>query len=305
MVKPIPIVAALLVLQACALSDTDIGPARLEVDRSTRMRVSIRPPDAATTSPASSAAVAAVSRPPDNVTQPITPASGSPQEPTTARESKDATLRISEDGKTVTYAAGSIVEVEIDQTRTGTGTGPSIRSSSDDIVGKLDLEAPVLDLSDQKATAVGGRSAVRLSLSAATAGGQIALYVIGGIGLLLGAIATKWMPRTGIALIVGGITLIGFGVVADRYPWLILVAIALIVLAAAGGVVLLLRSEAGRQQLEKVTSILGRGIAAAPPSAAGPVKASISAADADGLAKRVVTKLKLDGVIPDPPPPSG
>jgi hypothetical protein len=163
----------------------------------------------------------------------------------------------------VTAAAGSPVDIET--TGSAEGVGHGVTTNAPDVVAQMDLSAPFATLD----SATGGGITYAMQLTGATEG-AIVVWVIAAVFLAFGAfIAYRGNFKLGVYIAACGPALVGCWTVADRYPWLILLAA---LLALAGVVAYVVWSLRTASALGSVVT----GIETAPPGIAEVVKGNIA-----------------------------
>ena len=123
------------------------------------------------------------------------------------------------------------------------------------------------------------------------AGGVRILYVLGGVGILAGAVLGYVIAvRLGLMVGLAGVACIALATVAEMYPWLLLAPVALLVIA--GGWLLWRAWDA--QQKDTALRAVVKGVERAGGQAARRVKDAVrlEAGRAESRVKRVVDKVK-------------
>lgn len=195
--------------------------------------------------------------------------------------------------------AGSTVDIKIDKYEMDAdpcftvraiaeSTGNGVNGSN---IDKMDIskltppEASMDSLGNSTGNA-GGLKGFKFKGLAAN-GTAISLYIIGGVLIVGGIILWLWlkMQGLGIAMIVGGIALIGCGVLIATYPWVFLIPVGL----AVCGVVWFLFYARSHGGLKAAFNSLVLGVQTSP--AAAVTKTSVAAAASTTGTTSAVTKL--------------
>jgi len=117
------------------------------------------------------------------------------------------------------------------QAAEGTGVGVTVPAGKN--IGQLDLKPPASGVGDAGPTATGGGLGV-VGLVQKALGGWGILYLIGALAVVAGGAIAGLLKQflLGGGIAGGGAALIGLAYGLERYPWLILVLLLLLVLAA-------------------------------------------------------------------------
>jgi hypothetical protein len=158
---------------------------------------------------------------------------------------------------------------------TASGKGVGVRGGSD----KTDLKslaAPEVDLGKGGPSAAGGGLKGLSAKMLSTSKGALIFYAVGGLLIVAGVVVVVWLKQTalGLALTGAGVLLIGAGVCIERFPWVFLIPVVLLL----GGLVwfiLYARKHGGAMAALKTIIY---GVETAPAAASEVVKASIAAA---------------------------
>lgn len=223
-------------------------------------------------------------------------------------------ISVSVGDKTVAAEKGSVIKFKVKEKNTenpyvnkenesAEGTGVGAESSASEIASKINSTAPNVGLNSrgQGGDAVGGALAWDLTLRGQSQG-QLALYVIGALlvvaGAVLGWLSKSW--KIGVGLGAVGVGLITCGVLATTYPWVFLVAFFLVL--GAGGVVAYkvydgYNNKKKAETLEDVVTRIVHSIADAPKAAADLIKKEIKYNDQDKAVDSVVRKIKTENNI--------
>jgi len=175
--------------------------------------------------------------------------------------------RIIISGQSIEVPAGRKVKIDITETRDNskfeykhdeeaTGKGTSIKTTDTAAAQSFKSEAPVVSLGKGSMSASGGGTDFTKSTLFDGTSGDGVLYVIGALMILSGIIwiiVTKKMG-SGLAIMGGGVFILGIAYISAAYPWIWLVA--LLAFAVVGG--LWLYDVKQRDKIEKVAkSVIG------------------------------------------------
>lgn len=179
-------------------------------------------------------------------------------------------------------------------TRNVQATGANLRTNVKEGAGSFDASAPKIGMGkgeDGGLTADAGDVEsswkwLGQALSA-TSKGALILYVLGGL-LIVAGVVMGWFRKSffdALALGLGGLALIGTGVVIDKYPWVVLLTVAVCVAIGVGYWLYVRKTKA----LQAVTG----AVEASPPTVSDTVK-GIMRKIATPAIKAEVSKAKRD-----------
>jgi len=195
------------------------------------------------------------------------------------------------DGHTVEADKDKRVKVHIKKYQHAKSQGPSVRTSSDEVVQSIDASAPESSLKDSFAT--GGMYKFFSEMKQSTS--SMIFYVVGSIVFVGGLIFAIWSPVgriKGVLAMAGGVSLAAVGLVFEQYPMVALVP----VIGLIGVAGYFIYSGIRKDKITEVNRRIVKGIDNASKNgkvrSAAEIKEEIAKQDSDGLVKKEVSKVK-------------
>jgi hypothetical protein len=218
------------------------------------------------------------------------------------------------DGHRIVVPKGNIVKAKItgesskngmhqNTTNTGKSKGSDIDTDNTENIKNVKTGASEFNLDDGSGSNAGFNLAGQITSNP----GMAALIVLGGLALITGCIAVAYGQRKlGISLVIGGGALVGLTVVAQKYPWVYLLCILMVIGYGVYTVYMLYQNNKQGKQLAVTSDTLEatvEGIENSDPAHAAHVKENIKEATKSGyttppsVMKNLVTDLKT-GLAP-------
>jgi len=289
----------------CSLfSTTRVTPAESEALRTVSRDQAAGAPDVATTTITIDPPIPAgypIARP-VHEDPPVASPSGRPEPPDFVPLDVPVIVHLGD--RRVQAPAGSRVSVQIGETKArvleslaqtdkSRGKGLGVRTSADNLLATMKLDAPEARLGDLAGTTAtessGGGGSVGLKALAGAGGGWV-LYGLGAAAILAGLVIAIWLKQIGlgVALAAGGFLLIATATLFDRYPWVVWILVG-------GGVCLLAWFIFIGRKSAVVSDTLAAVVTGVEKAgdAAAPVKDAIAEAAGTQLAKVKATVGKI------------